>query len=118
MAGSTVKSGGSDGEESSRQCRRRRFDPWIRKIPWRRKWQPTPLFLPGESRGQRSLVGYSPQDRKESGTTERLNTRLSQTLFKGLLEGPENTCDAFLDCGQVHMSVRALEGKKADGVKL
>ena len=36
------------------------FDPWIRKIPWRRKWQPTPIFLPGKSHGQRSLVGYSP----------------------------------------------------------
>ena len=36
------------------------FDPWVRKIPWRRKWQPTPVFLPGESHGQRSLVGYSP----------------------------------------------------------
>ena len=37
------------------------FDPWVRKIPWRRAWQPTPLFLPGESYGQRSLVGYSSQ---------------------------------------------------------
>ena len=37
-----------------------RFDPWVRKIPWRRKWLPTPVFLPGESHGQRSLVGYSP----------------------------------------------------------
>ena len=35
------------------------FDSWVRKIPWRRKWQPTPVFLPGESHGQRSLVGYS-----------------------------------------------------------
>ena len=41
------------------QCRRRRFSPWGRKIPWRRKWQPTPVFLPGKSHGQRSLVGYS-----------------------------------------------------------
>ena len=44
-------------------CRRHKrhwFDPWVRKIPWRRKWQPTPLFLPGEFHGQRSLVGYSP----------------------------------------------------------
>ena len=40
--------------------RRRRFDPWVRKIPWRRAWQPTPVFLPGESHGQRRLVGYSP----------------------------------------------------------
>jgi len=50
------------GKESACQCRghrRRRFDPWIGKIPWRRKWQPTPMFLPGESHGQRSLVGYS-----------------------------------------------------------
>ena len=43
-----------------RRCRRCRFDSWARKIPWRRKWQPTPVFLPGESPGQRSLAGYSP----------------------------------------------------------
>ena len=46
------------------------FDPWVGKIPWRRKWQPTPVFLTGESRGQRSLAGYSPQGCKESDTTE------------------------------------------------
>ena len=45
------------------QCRRHRkqsFNPWVGKIPWRRKWQPAPVFLPGESHGQRSLAGYSP----------------------------------------------------------
>ena len=42
------------------QCRRHRFEFWVRKIPWRRKWQPTLVFLPGEFHGQRSLVGYSP----------------------------------------------------------
>ena len=42
------------------QCRRHRFNPWIKKIPWRRKWKPTPVFLPGKSHGQKSLVGYSP----------------------------------------------------------
>ena len=46
------------------------FNPWVRKIPWRRKWQPTPEFLPGESHGRRSLVGYSPRGRKESDRTE------------------------------------------------
>ena len=46
-------------------------DPWVGKFPWRRKWQPTPVFLPGESHGQRNLVGYSPRGRKESGTTKR-----------------------------------------------
>ena len=49
------------------------FDPWVGKIPRRRKWQPTPVFLPGESHGQRNLVGYRPRGRKESDTTERLH---------------------------------------------
>ena len=48
-------------------------DPWVRKIRWRRKWQPTLVLLPGKSHGQRSLVGYSPWGRKESDTTERLH---------------------------------------------
>ena len=48
-----------------------RFDPWVGKIPWRRKRQPTPVFLPGESHGQRSLAGYSPWGRRELDTTER-----------------------------------------------
>ena len=42
------------------------FDPWIGKIPWKREWLPTLVFLPGEIHGQRSLVGYSPWDSKES----------------------------------------------------
>ena len=46
------------------------FYPWVGKIPWRRKWQPTPIFLPGESHGQRSLVAYSPRGHKESDMTE------------------------------------------------
>ena len=46
------------------------FDPWVGKIPWRRKWQPTPGFLPGASHGRRSLVGSSPWGHKESDTTE------------------------------------------------
>ena len=45
------------------QCGKPRFDPWVGKIPWRRKWLPTPAFLPGEFHGQRSLAGYSPWDR-------------------------------------------------------
>ena len=47
-------------------------DPWVRMISWRKKWQATPVLLPGESHGQRSLVGYSPWGPKESDTTERL----------------------------------------------
>ena len=48
------------GKESILQFRTRRFDPWVGKIPWSRKWQPTPIFMPGKSHGQRSLEGYSP----------------------------------------------------------
>ena len=62
-----------NGKESICQCRRGqrlRFDPWVRKIPWRRAWQPTPLFLPGESHGWRSLAGYSPWSPKESDMIE------------------------------------------------
>ena len=46
------------------------FNPWVGTIPWRRAWKPTPVFLPGESHGQRSLVGYSPYRPKESGRTK------------------------------------------------
>ena len=60
-------------KESTCQCRRHGFDPWIRKVCWRRKWQPTPVFLPGKSHRQKSLAGYSPWGRKESDTTEQLN---------------------------------------------
>ena len=51
------------------ECKRPGLDPWVGKIPWRRKWQPTPV-LPGKSHRQRSLGGYSPQGRKELDTTK------------------------------------------------
>ena len=56
-------------KESSCQRRKHKrhgFDPWVRKLPWTREWKPTPVFLPGEFHGQRSLVGYSPWGGKES----------------------------------------------------
>ena len=69
-----------DAKESVCQCRRykrHRFHSWTRKIAWRRKWQPTPVFLPGESRGQRSLAGYSPWGLKESETTDHTAQQLN-----------------------------------------
>ena len=57
-----------------RRCKRCGFDPCVGKIPWRRKWQPTPVFLPGESHGQRSLESYSPWGCKELDSTERMCT--------------------------------------------
>ena len=59
-----------DGQTDRR--RRPDFNPWARKVPWRRKWQPTPVFWPGESPAQRSLPGYRPRGRKESDMTEQL----------------------------------------------
>ena len=65
--------GGASGKEPTCQCRRHkrhRFNPWVRKIPWRRAWQPTPVSLPEESHGQRNLVGYSAWGYEESNMTE------------------------------------------------
>ena len=58
------------GQRIRLQCGRPGFDPWVRKTPWRREWLPTPVFLPGEFHGQRSLVGYNSWGHKESDTTE------------------------------------------------
>ena len=72
---------GAGGKEPTCQCRRHercRFDPWVRKILWRRAWQPTPVFLPGESHGQSNLVGHSPCGCKESDMTEQLSLSLSR----------------------------------------
>ena len=62
------------------QGRRPGFDPWVGRIPWRRAWQPTPVFLPGECHAQRSLVGYSPWGRKELNMTEWLTLSISTQL--------------------------------------
>ena len=59
------------GKESACQCRRCKFDPWVGKISWRRKWLPTPVFLPAEFYGWRSLAGYNPWDQKEPPRIEQ-----------------------------------------------
>ena len=66
------------------------FNPWVRKIPWRRKWQPTPVFLPGESHGWRSLVGYSPRVAKSQ-------TRLSDFTSLTILLVMPNAADVAPD---------------------
>ena len=68
---------GHRGKEYSCQRRRHKrykFNPWVGKIPWKRRWQPTLVFLPGKSHGQRSLAAYSPWGRKESDMTKRQST--------------------------------------------
>ena len=73
-------SGKEPQANQSRRCYWPGFHPWAGKIPWRRAWQPPPLLLPGESRGQWSLVGYSPQGRKDSGRLKRLNTHAGRSV--------------------------------------
>ena len=70
------------------QCRRPRFDPWVGKIPWRREWQPTPIFLTREIHEQRRQAGYSPWGRKELDTTEQLTHT--------------HTCEMWTWGGKVH----------------
>ena len=77
------------------------FDPWVGKIPWRRKWQPTPVSLPGKSHGQKSLMGYNPWAHKESDTTERLSTHVWSYAWNAwswyvVEPGPDLTLDVCL----------------------
>ena len=70
-------SSGAGGKESAcqgRRCKRWGFNPWACNILWRRKWQPTPIFIHGKPHGQRSLVGYSPQGHKELDMTEHTSS--------------------------------------------
>ena len=77
--------GGTRGEEPTCQCRKRkRCIPWVGKIPWKRPWRPTLVFLTGKFHGQRSLAGYSPWDHKESDTAERV-TQPRNCVIQGLL---------------------------------
>ena len=78
----TQLSRGCSDKESACQCRRfkevqemQEFNPWVRKMLWSKKWQPTPVFLPGKSCGQRSLAGYSSQSWQESNMTEHTHTQ-------------------------------------------
>ena len=66
------------------QCGRAEFNPWVGKIPWRRAWQLTAVFLPGESQWQRRLTGYSPCSRKESDMHERLSTAQHNSVSKSI----------------------------------
>ena len=89
--------GCTSDKESTCQYRRRRrhgFHPWVRKIPWRRAWHPIPVFLPGESHGQRSLAGCSPWGRKDNHPF--LELEQDSTPLTSL--GPAGLCL----CGQGH----------------
>ena len=91
--------GGSVVKESACQCwrcSRHKFNPWIRKILWRRKWQPTPVFLPGESYGQRSLVGCSSWGCKESNRTEQVSTHTCKMNSPSIIQLPSSQTITFM----------------------
>ena len=93
--------GGASGKGSICQCRRHKrygFDPWVGKIPWRRKWQATPVFLPGKPHGQSSLVGYSPWGCKESDRAELTKQQKQQTAVKGswYMEGNDSRKNSYI----------------------
>ena len=94
------------GEESScqwRRCKTLEFDPWVGKIPWRRKWQPAPGFLPGESHGQRSLVGYRSWGCRVgcSWTTECARSGLTPSISSSVTVGMHWDALTFT-CGPLH----------------
>ena len=104
---------GSDGKQSAWCGGRVGFAPWVGEMLWRRKGQPTPVFLPGESHGQRSLVGHSPWDHKELDTTEQL-TNLKFVamllLFYVLLLG-HKACEILAPQAGIELTPPVLEGE-------
>ena len=104
--------GSWDGKEFFLQCRRLKFDPWVGKFPWRREWQPTPVFLPGEFHGQRTLVGYSPWGHKESDMTEWL-THMFHAVFGTTLLIPScqrRFISSFVGVGCGHETLSSMPG--------
>ncbi|XP_070145515.1 uncharacterized protein [Ovis canadensis] len=94
--------GGTNGTGSTcqcRRCKRCRFDPWVGKIPWRRKWQPTPVFLPGEFHRQRSLLYFHENELLVhlSGVKEWMLTDVEQLIFSlPTYQGQSHKCYGML----------------------
>ena len=91
-------------KEFACQCRRHGFDPWVRKIPWRGKWQPTPVFLPEKSHGQRNLAGYSPWLARElrhdlvTKQQQRKETRMTCPWTSERWQAVSSTSDELRAC--------------------
>ena len=93
------------GKEPTCQCRSHRrlgSSPWVRKSPWRWKWHPTPVFLPGESHGQRSLAGYSPRGHRELNWVTETHTETFLTCHPGCVLLARNNwgCHQTTCCAQ------------------
>ena len=104
--------GGHSGKESTCQCRRwgrYKFNPWVMKIPWRRKWKPTLVFLPREFHRQKSLTGYSPWGHKELDTVEHTHTH----RHKNSLGWGSNTPNMFMLRVAFSSRLSDIDGKLA-----
>ena len=102
--------GGLAGKESACQCGRCKrdwFESWVGKIPWRRKWQPTPVFLPEKFQGQRSLVGYSPWGHKESMHEWHTITEIYSSYLQRL-RSPRSNCQIQCLAGACFLVHRQL----------
>ena len=96
------------GKESSCQCRRCGFDPSVGKIPWSRKWQPTPVFLPGKFHAQRCLAGCRPWGRREPDTAEQTHSTQPDARYtEGATQLPAGSQQSPASPG------RARQGKEA-----
>ena len=84
-----------------RSCKRCGFDPWVETIPWRRKWQPTPVILPGESHGWGILVGYSLQGCKEPNPTEQLSLSVFTSQEALVVKNPPEKAGDVKDMGLI-----------------
>ena len=84
---------------NAKRQKKHEFDPWVRKIPWSRTWQPSPVFSPGESHGQRSLEGYSPRSHKESDMIEQLSMYIDMEMDSDELVLYLEIVDDILLCG-------------------
>ena len=95
------------GKESACQCRRPGFNPWVRKTPWRRKWQSTPALLPGKSHRQTSLAGYTPRGRKSWTRLSPCARRLSSVCFCMLQSCSHSLAWSFLplDCQVINFTM-------------
>ena len=90
------------GKESACQYRRQEFDPWVGKISWRREWQPTLIFSPGESHGERRLMGYSPWCQKRVGhDLATRQQRMMEYIFLTL--SPPEGCFSFPVCYSIFL---------------
>ena len=88
------------GKQFTCQCRRHRFDPWVRKMPWRRKWPHTPVFLPGKSYEQRRPVGYSPWGCKRVGhnlATQQQSNAPKSGWLTDVIEQMKQTQQRYID---------------------